>query len=181
MLFLHLLSHSAVALLATGLWWALQSTPFFVVMPLSIATGIVLSHLLHEWGHFTGAVLSRSAHTLKPKISPLFFDFDYLHNNARQYLWLSAGGPLGNLLLIASIVMLPLQTLATQWLLATAIGQFVYVLVLEGPVTLSILRGGQPLDVLAKHFGQGKPLFRRSLWWGLAAGLLAAMAMGLAL
>ena len=177
---LHLLSHGAAALITATLWWYLQAASAFVVIPLSIATGVVLSHLIHEWGHFSGALLSQSRYTLKKKISPLFFDFDYVHNNARQYLWLSAGGPLGNVLLLILITAFcSLNHLAAQWLLATVIGQFIYVLVLEGPVTLGILRGGNPLDVLAKHFGQGKLLFQRSLAIGVVSGLLVAACLTL--
>lgn len=133
----------------------------------------MLSHIVHEWGHFLGAVLSRSAYTLKKKISPLFFDFDYVKNNPRQYLWMSVGGQLGNVLLISiTLWLIPIETLAQQWLLATMVGQWMYVLVLEGPVSLGILVGKNPLEVLGKHFGQGRPLFQRSLLAGVASALL---------
>lgn len=179
MFFLHLLSHGAVALLASALWctanqWATSSLlGSSVVILLTVITGIVLSHVIHEWGHFFGALLSRSAYTLKKKISPLFFDFDYVKNNPRQYLWMSVGGPLGNVLLISiTLLLLPIQSTGQQWLLATLLGKLVYVLVLEGPVSLGILAGKNPLEVLGKHFGQGKPLFQRSLLAGVASGLL---------
>jgi len=180
MFFLHFISHGAVASLTTTLWYAANPWPAGLVIALSIATGVVLSHVIHEWGHFLGAVLSRSAYTLKKKISPLFFDFDYVKNDPRQYLWMSVGGPLGNVLLISiTLWLLPIETLAQQWLLATMMGQLVYVLVLEGPVSLGILAGKNPLEVLAKHFGQGKPLFQRSLLAGIASGLLVIAALTL--
>jgi hypothetical protein len=189
MLFLHLVSHSVFALFISVLWqganqWAATVAPSLlvssVVIALSVAAGVVLSHLIHEWGHFLGAVSSRSTYTLKKKISPLFFDFDYVKNNSRQYLWMSAGGPAGNVLLIAlTTLLLPIDTVAQQWLLATMIGQLVYVLVLEGPVSLGILAGKNPVEVLATHFGQGTPLFQRSLLAGIGTALLSATVLTL--
>lgn len=181
MLFLHLLSHGAVALLTSVLWctadqWYMTTPSLLgnsMVILLTVVTGIVLSHVIHEWGHFFGAVLSRSAYTLKKKISPLFFDFDYLKNSPRQYLWMSVGGPLGNVLLISmTLLLLPIQSTGQQWLLATLLGKLVYVLVLEGPVSLGILAGKNPIEVLGKHFGRGRPLFQRSLLAGISTALL---------
>jgi len=180
MFFLHFLSHSSVALLTAGLWWIAQSSPFFIVIPLSIATGIVLSHVIHEWGHFLGAVISRSTYSLKKKISPLFFDFDYVKNNPRQYLCMSVGGPLGNVLLISiTLLWVPTQSTSEQWLLATMMGQLAYVLVLEGPVSLGILAGKNPLEVLGQHFGQGSPLFQRSFLAGIITALLVVAVLTL--
>lgn len=202
LLYLHLVSHSAVALLITTLWWGVNqwsamAAPSLLIsgltIGLSVATAIILSHLVHEWGHFIGALLSRSAYTLKPKISPLFFDFDYVKNVPRQYLCFSAGGPLGNVLLAAATTLLLLAgphlsnphlsnqpqglTTSQQWLLATMLGQLVYVLVLELPVSLGILAGKNPLEVLSTHFGQGAPLFQRSLLAGISSALLVAAAL----
>lgn len=189
MFFLHFVSHSAVALLTTALWctanqWHATTAPSLfgssVIILLTIGTGIILSHLIHEWGHFLGAVLSRSTYTLKKKISPLFFDFDYVKNNPRQYLWMSVGGPLGNVLLISiTLLLLPIENTGQQWLLATLLGKLVYVLVLEGPVSLGILVGKNPLEVLGKHFGQGTPLFQRSFLAGIITGLLVVTVLTL--
>ena len=65
--------------------------------------GLALSHIIHEWGHFLGAVTSRSTLTIKPRVHPLFFDFDYLANRPSQFLALSLGGLLGTLFPYRSI------------------------------------------------------------------------------
>ncbi len=178
---LHLISHSTVAMMTGLLWhqtnqWSSSnpsSLSYALIIFLSLVSGIVLSHLLHEWGHFIGAVLSRSRYTLKSKISPLFFDFDYVKNTPRQYLWLSFGGLAGNIFLITTTLLsFSLHTLGQPFLLASIIGQFAYVLVLELPVSIGILAGKNPLEVLSQHFAQGKPLFLRSLLAGISSGVL---------
>ena len=139
----------------------------------AIASGIALSHLIHEWGHFVGAVITKSAYTIKENISPLFFDFDYLNNNKKQYLTLSAGGPIGNVLIILmTACYLPMDNLIRATFMATLIGQFIYVLFLESPISIGILKGKDPLETLANHFGQGKPLFVKCTLYGVIAGII---------
>lgn len=169
-LLLHAITHASAFVL---LLWAAFHTTDIAGIVIALIAGIACSHILHEWGHYLGARLSGALVTIKPKLSPLFFDFDYLKNNPRQFLWLSAGGPAGNLVLIGvTLLMLPLDNLVQQFFLATLIGKLVYVITLEGPVTIGILAGGKPLEVLGKHFGQGKPLFRRCMMLGAFSGLL---------
>jgi len=172
--------HGAAFLSALGIWAAFDSWTILSKLPIAsaaafvsaIAAGLILSHLIHEWGHFLGACLTKSKLTIKEKISPLFFDFDYLENNARQYLCLSAGGPVGNIVLILTTVFcIPMDNLGRQALLATMLGHFVYVLILELPVSRGILAGKNPIDVLSQHFGQGAPLFRRAERFGVLSGL----------
>lgn len=183
---LHFISHSTVAVLVTLIWhlvdaWTTQAPSSFaglMAIAVSIGAGIALSHILHEWGHFLGAFGSGARYRLKSNISPLFFDFDYAKNTPRHYLCMSVGGPLGNVFAIGmALLLLPMTSLAQHWLLATLLGQFVYVLVLEGPVSIGIMRGGNPMDVLSQHFGQGKPLFQRSLLIGVVCGVVIALTM----
>lgn len=150
----------------------------YLAVAWSLLSGIALSHIVHEWGHFLGAVLARSALSIKARVHPLFFDFDYGANNRRQFLALGYGGLLGNLLLLLLLVLVtvPPATRVEAGLLAAVLGQLVYVLVLELPVSLGILAGRDPLDTLASHFGQGRPLFRRAGLAGVAAALLTALA-----
>jgi len=80
-LFLHLLSHR-VAVVAIAVPWILldhlsaQSGHTvwitMLIIVASIATGLSLSHLVHEWGHFIGALISRSSYRLKKKYRPCF-------------------------------------------------------------------------------------------------------------
>ncbi len=174
-------AHTGVFLLAATMWissdlW-LQFSDVSLAKPLAflvaIAAGIAMSHIIHEWGHYFGAVLSGGQYTVKASIHPLFFDFDYASNTPKQYLWLSAGGPIGNICLITLLwLCLPLDNFARECLFATCIGNLVYVLVLEGPVSLRIRNGENPLDVIINHFSQGAALFKRSLYWGIAAGFI---------
>ncbi len=134
--------------------------------------GLALSHIIHEWGHFLGAVTSRSTLTIKPRVHPLFFDFDYLANRPSQFLALSLGGLLGNLVLILALLATGAHSLVLTGLLAAVIGQFVYVLVLELPVSLGIMAGREPLETLSTHFAQGRPLFVRATLAGIATAVL---------
>ncbi len=183
---IHILSHAVAGVAA---FWLLQLlvhleqggagavvTAFACVA--AVILGAALSHLFHEWGHVRGALAGRSPLTLKPRPSPLFFDVDYQRVQPRQFLWLSWGGPAGNVLLAAllgSQLALGSLVLLSAW--SASLAMFAYVLVLEGPISLGVLAGGQPMEVLAQHFGQGAPLFKRAGLAGLAV-LLAALALG---
>lgn len=160
-----LLEHNALATAAA---------PMLLVAVWAVVSGLLLSHIIHEWGHFLGASLAGSTLTLKPRVSPLFFDFDYAANARWQFVCLSLGGLLGNIILLFLVLewLAPGTTLQT-YLLAAVVGQFVFVLVLELPVPLAVLVGGrEPLAALTAHFGQGAPLFLRALLMGLGAAVL---------
>lgn len=141
--------------------------------------GGILSHLVHEWGHFIGVLLCRAHYTIKARPSPLFFDFDYAGASPRQYLWLSAGGPIGNVLLIVILCFLPMDSAIVRSLCAASIALLAYVIVIELPISRGILAGRPPMDVLTTHFGQGKPLFRRAGIAGIATliGSLATLSL----
>jgi hypothetical protein len=134
--------------------------------------GLALSHITHEWGHFLGARTFRSRLTIKPRVHPLFFDFDYLANRPPQFLALSLGGLLGNLALMLVLLVTGDHSLVLTSLLAAVIGQFVYVLVLELPVSLGVMAGRDPLEVLGTHFAQGRPLFLRATLAGITTAVL---------
>jgi hypothetical protein len=169
----------SVSLLWLRTWEADGGAGFMLYLAVAWAVlcGIALSHIIHEWGHFLGAVLSRSMLSIKARLHPLFFDFDYSANSRRQFLALGYGGLLGNVLLLSllMLVTVPPATLLEAGLLAAVVGQLVYVLVLELPVSLGIRAGRDPLETLASHFGQGRPLFRRAGLAGVAAALLTAL------
>ncbi|MEE4147092.1 MAG: hypothetical protein V2I26_19970 [Halieaceae bacterium] len=174
------LAHGALALLLACSLVYLHSAEtagasgaaFYLAGAWAFLCGLALSHIVHEWGHFLGAVVARSALTIKPRVHPLFFDFDYLANRPPQFLALSLGGLLGNLVLLAALLATGAHSLVLTGLLAAVIGQFVYVLVLELPVSLGVMAGRDPLETLATHFGQGRPLFLRATLAGIAAAVL---------
>jgi len=136
-------------------------------------TGLILSHIIHEWCHYFGAVLGRSALTLKPRVHPLFFDFEFDHNAPRQFLFLSFGGLIGNVILLG-ILTLPQgpHSLVMISMLSAVAGQLVFVLILELPVSLGVLAGRDPLEALTAHFGQGGPLFLRAAVGGVITAAL---------
>lgn len=136
-------------------------------------TGLALSHIAHEWCHFLGAILGKSALTIKPGVHPLFFDFDLSANTSRQFLLLSIGGLLGNVLLLCTLLLYVVpKTLVLTSLLAAVSGQLVFVLILELPVSVAVLAGSDPLTSLTRHFGQGGPLFLRAAIAGAATATL---------
>ena len=177
-------THLLAFLVALGVWSAFNSwqitsnlmiTQFFAALS-SVAAGIVMSHIFHEWGHFFGACLSHAKTTIKEKPAPLFFDFDYLTNTPKQYLWLSAGGPLGtSLIILLSLIFLPSSSTAEQWLLATLVGNLAFVLSLESGVSVGIYKGGQPLEVISNHFSDKDALFKRSMTLGVIAGFITLL------
>lgn len=175
---LQALVHGSVFLLLIGTLWLLATWMEpgqagilrYLTAAWAFLGGMVLSHLIHEWGHFAGAVLAGANLTIKPAAHPLFFDFDYDHNRPRQFLQMSIGGLLGNILLLLTVLLLITSpSLLTTSLLAAVIGQLVYVLILELPVSFGVMAGGAPLVVLTTHFSQGGPLFIRATLAALAA------------
>ena len=129
---------SAVAMWGASDTWVLASglsvaTLFAVIA--SIVFGIAISHIFHEWSHFLGAVFSGANYTVKKKPAYLFFDFDYVDNSPKQFLWMSSGGILGNFVLVFLLwAAIPMDSAGRGMLLATAIAMTVYVAVLEAPV-----------------------------------------------
>lgn len=160
----------AAAALALGRWEAAGGSgpALWLACIGAVLIGAGFSHLIHEWGHYLGVLASGAGHTLRSRPSPLFFDFDYEGSSASQYLWVSAGGPLGNALLVLLLSAgLPSTSLIYLSLWATALGMLAYVVVLEGPISRAIIAGGVPMEVVTRHFGQGLPLFRRAGVWAL--------------
>ena len=148
----------------------------YVAASLAFLIGLALSHILHEWGHYLGAVLSGARLTVRQKISPLFFDFAFPVNTPRQFLWMSIGGLSGNLLLLLLMSLcLDSPGLVLTTMMAAVLGQLVFVVILELPVSLRVVAGQEPLAALTEHFSQGAPLFLRALLAGLATAALVIL------
>jgi hypothetical protein len=132
-------------------------------------TGMALSHLIHEWGHYLGARASGATTTLKQGVHPLFFDYVFAANSPRQFLVMSMGGLLGNLLLLAAMIALARpDALVLKSALAAVVGQLIFVIVLELPVSLAAVAGEAPYAALERHFSQGGALFLRAAALGVA-------------
>ena len=173
--------HVFALLGALALWGAADSWSLVTDLPLaagfaviaSVAFGIVMVHVIHEWFHFFGAAFSGASYTVKERAAPLFFDFDYSNNTDRQFLSMSIAGTLGNLLFIALVVTLvPIDSASRAMLLAVGLGMLIYVGCIEWPVIRYALQGRSAMDALVAHFGKGPGVLNRALVYGLlAAGL----------
>ena len=181
MLALQALAHGGVLLALVGLLAWLETSvnantapwKLFAAAAGAFVSGLGLSHIVHEWGHYLGAVGARSAVDIKARIAPLFFDFDFSKNSSAQFLSMSLCGLAGNVLLLAVAAWWAAPPgLVAISLLAAVLGQFVFVLILELPVSVSVLRGGDPWEALGSHFGQGASLFLGALIAGLAVAAL---------
>lgn len=135
--------------------------------------GLVFSHIIHEWCHYAGARIAKSTLVLKPDIHPIFFEFDLETNTSRQFLCLSLAGLLGNFLLLAVLITCAAPgSIVYLGLLAAVLGQLVFVLMVELPVSIEVITGKNPLTVLTAHFGQGGPLFFRAALGGVGTAAL---------
>jgi len=164
---------------AMDTWYQVSS--LLLAQVLSVIAGLVvaayLSGIFHEWGHFLGARLSKSRSPIVQKPKGVFmFGFNMQQNTSDQFLWMSIGGTMGNLFLVALIyALIPIDSLGRAALLAMAMGKLVTVIVFEAPIILGTIKGGQPqveldkqLDSGALDKGQVAGYFAAALFWVLA-------------
>lgn len=174
--------HGMALLAAFALWgaadsWALVSNlavanVFSVIA--SVVFGVAMAHVIHEWSHFAGAKWSGSQYTVKEKPSFLFFDFDYEKNSSKQFLSMSIGGTLGNLLFLALVLLLiPIDSVGRAMLLAVAIAMTVYVGSIEWPVIKIASSGKTPMESLVEYFGQGSGVLNRALMYGVLTAIVS--------
>ncbi len=138
-----------------------------------LIAGLALAQLVHEWGHYLGARLSGATVPMKPEPALLAYDFDFQANSPRQFLWMSVGGSLGNIVAILLVCwLIPLDYPHRVAMLAATVGAAVFVAVLEWPIINHARRHQDPMGALVHQFGDGlAPVFRRSI----SAGVLAAV------
>jgi len=168
----------AASLVAANAWIPVVDSDivYHVAAAWAFLCGLAFSHIIHEWCHYAGARLARSAFTLKPRVHPLFFDFDLKKNSSRQFLCLSLGGLIGNFLLLTLLISFTTSGgIVAISLLAAVLGQLVFVLMLELPVSVAVIAGKDPLAALTAHFGQGGPLFLRAALGGAATAILVLL------
>jgi hypothetical protein len=165
---------SAIALWGAADSWALVSglafAQFFLVVA-SIAFGIVISHISHEWCHFGGALFKKSTYTVKASPALLFFDFNYLKNSSEQFLSMSIGGSVGNFLLILLVLFLiPFDSPGRIMLFSTVVAMSAFVAVIEFAVIRRVKSGEETMAVLADHFGNDPGIFDRATKTGVVTG-----------
>jgi membrane-associated protease RseP (regulator of RpoE activity) len=110
---------------------------------LTAAVTLVVSFLVHEWGHLIGALLTRSKVYAPHGLFELFlFHFDGHQNNARQFIAMSIGGFIASgLMMIAVIAFAPLHSLDGKLALVFVAIGIIATVVLEFPTTWRVARG----------------------------------------
>jgi len=140
---------AALTLFGAANSWALTSgIALALVVSLAAAyiAGTVLSGIIHEYGHYSGAVLSGAPHTVLKKPARYFFmfNFDMKQASTRQALWMSLGGVLGSWLLVGALVVsLPIDGWATAALIATVLANAVNASIFEVPIILKTRQSGE--------------------------------------
>ena len=137
-----------------------------------LLVGAAVAAIFHEWGHFAGARLAGGHSPLKAfKQFPAVFDFDYKNNDARSFDWMSIGGNVGDLSVVALFfIALPRTSPGVTALIAGAIGFAVFAGAIEFPVIRKARSGMAPIKALSTI---PRDFVRRYTRWGLAAALAA--------
>jgi len=171
--------HGLAFLAAITLWgaadsWAAHSglllaTLISVVNAMVAAT--VLAILFHEWGHFLGARLSGSySPMVTDPYNQFIFGFDFKKNTKQQFLAMSFGGPIGNWVLVALIIMLvTLDNAGRIMLFAVAVARAISVCLFEIPVIMKTISGGEPEEELADATSAGSLNRSRNIGYGIGA------------
>jgi hypothetical protein len=124
---------------AAHTWATSSGWPVALVAGVAAAfiASMVLSSIFHEWGHYAGAALSGSSIKIADQPSGYFFflGFNPKANSTRQALWMTWGGLSGSWLLVLAVVLLiPMDSWISAVLLATAIGRAVNASIFEMPI-----------------------------------------------
>jgi len=146
----HALRDVSIALATLALWHqdaALRGQAGFAAGATAIAAGAlaaVCGFVVHEWGHFLGAVLSGSDVRLPSSACSLFlFNFDPETNRPGQFIAMSSGGFLASAAMVAGfLAVLPLGALSGQVAMAFVGAGVAATLILELPPFVRVLRGG---------------------------------------
>lgn len=126
---------------ASSSGWALAT---WTGVAAAFAAGMVLSSIFHEWGHYAGAALSGSTIKIADQPSNYFFflGFNPKVNSTGQALWMTWGGLSGSwLLVLGTALLVPLDSLMSAVLLATAVGRAVNASVFEMPIAWRTQQG----------------------------------------
>ena len=116
----------------------------WVTAPLAGTLTAICGYLFHEWGHFAGAMISKSDLRLPERASEIFlFNFDSDRNDARQFTTMSSCGFLASAISVVFLLLvLPRETLAAHISLALVGLGVAATAILELPPFFRVLRGG---------------------------------------
>jgi hypothetical protein len=155
---IHMLLRDLVVIAATlALWsWSrqLDAGHAALAIPVAILAGLsaaVAGFLAHEWGHLLGALAAGSAVEIPSTMRSLFLFKFGAGNDRRQYLWMSGGGFVASILVIALLVcMLSFHALADWVAMALVVAGVIATFVLELPPAWRVLRGAPVQPDLVK-------------------------------
>jgi hypothetical protein len=135
---------------SAGSGWVSDLSGLLVGLALGACT-----FLLHEWGHFAGALAGRSAVRPAESLrSPFVFSFDSRLNSRRQFLLMSFGGFAATGAAVwLSQTLLPADLLATRVARGVALVSALLVVVVELPLVAWALWGRSlpPVETLRSH------------------------------
>ncbi len=176
-LWLMALRDFALSLAALSLWaatdaWYLVTDGALVAavlsVPVAVLAALLVTALVHEWGHYTFARLAGAHAPLAPARSVALFNFDLERSSAAQFQWMSLGGNISPWLLLALLgVAVGVATPGRFMLLAAVLGFTLFAHLTEAPIIWRSLRG----MAAAQAFGRlGPALLVRN---GIIGGVLA--------
>ncbi len=163
--FTNVATYHGIAILALITLWAAADTWYLTTdLPVAnvvsilnaLVAGSFLASLFHEWGHFSGARISRSYSPIIRKVKNQFmFGFSFEKNGTGQFLAMSIGGPVGNWALVMLVFLLvPMDNPGRITLLAITVARAISVCLFEVPVILRTIKGGDPQSELNRQLGK---------------------------
>lgn len=184
-LFFMLLKDAAIILAALSIWAAAdtwhQVTGLWLAEALSVAdailVGLLLASLFHEWGHYSGAMVSgaKAPRVALPGLTLFRFNFDFSANNLRQFHWMSLGGHvLPWAILIVLAITLPFDSLGRIALVSAIFGFLVFATVIEYGIVKQTRAGADPKETLEKLSSKD---FQQASVIGTLGGLFAIAAL----
>jgi hypothetical protein len=138
--------------LGAALLWALVARRSSVPGPVGDFSGVLAGLLLggcalltHEWGHFLGAVLSRSEIAPGRSLrSPFSFSFDSRRNSQGRFLAMSLGGWIGTALWVwVAYAFFGQDDLASRVARGTALVSAALAAIFEIPIVARVLWTGK--------------------------------------
>jgi hypothetical protein len=152
-------AHLIVAMAVLALWAAADAwqavTGLAIASVLSVGTalvaGVVLSTMIHEWGHLAGARAAKARYTIPDTLGLFVFNYDFRSNSVPQFLTMSYGGQLGGAAAIVLIwLCIPFDTAGRAMLFSASVGAFVFAAMIEWPVLARTRVSGNPAQELGR-------------------------------
>ncbi len=164
-------------LLGLAAWHGVESSAAAAVVapPLGFLAAYVLCYIYHEWGHLIGARLTGAAMPLAPYAGALIGYFDIQAHSRRQFLWLSWGGVIAYLAVMAVAIFVYLHGGLGPAGAGFAVGGLAFVvqsLSVDLPQIVKVARGEDVAKTSAE--GANARIILRRTWqsWSVLAGVL---------